>query len=149
MAAEHRGQLPVVASQSCQTCGTVSEKRYACVQCNNLWFCDGCWPKWILHVPGAVGWGGMPHEKADPEVVLRLRQVFEPIRSEADHEQELLDDEETAWFGYGRDPAGHPVFHDYGRYAAVMGESHAREVAMERYPQLVTFIGETGQLIGF
>jgi hypothetical protein len=77
--------------------------------------------------------------------VHRLRQIFEPVRSEADHQQELLDDEETAWFGYGRDSTGHPVFQDYGRFAAVMGESHAREVAMERYPQLVTFIGETGQ----
>ncbi|KAH6647653.1 hypothetical protein BKA67DRAFT_394493 [Truncatella angustata] len=144
MASEHPGLIPAVASQPCRTCGTVSEKRYSCVQCNNLWFCDGCWNEWVLHVPGAVGWGGRPHEKANPEVVYRLRQIFEPVRSEADHEQELLDDEETAWFGYGRDSVGHPVFQDYGRFAAVMGESHAREVAMERYPQLVTFIGETG-----
>ncbi|KAK9426461.1 hypothetical protein SUNI508_02902 [Seiridium unicorne] len=144
MATEHAGPFPAVASQPCHSCGTVSEKRFSCVQCNNLWFCDGCWSKWILHSPGAVGWGGKPHEKADPMIVQRLRQIFEPIRSEEDHQQELLDDEETSWFGYGKDSSGHPVFQDYGRFAAVMGESHGREVAMERYPQLVTFIGETG-----
>lgn len=144
MAAEHIGLIPGVGSQPCQTCRSVTKKRFSCVQCNNLWFCDDCWSAWILHAPGAVGWGGKPHEKANPEVVHRLRQIFEPIRSEADHQQELLDDEETAWFGYGRDTSGHPVFQDYGRFATVMGESHAREVAMERYPQLVTFIGETG-----
>ncbi|KAI1846078.1 hypothetical protein JX266_007887 [Neoarthrinium moseri] len=135
------GLIPV--SQPCQTCGTVSEKRYSCIQCNNLWFCDGCWPKWILHAPGAVGWGGRPHERADPFIVARLRQIFEPLRTEADHQQELLDDEDTAWFGFARDATGHPIFQDYGRFAGIMGESRTRE-GSERYPQLVTFIGETG-----
>lgn len=114
------------------------------MQCNNLWFCDECWPKWILHAPGAVGWGGRPHEKADPFVVERLRQIFEPVRTEADHQQQLLDDEETAWFGYGRDASGHPIFQDYGRFAAIMSDGHQTE-GIERYPQLVTFIGETGE----
>lgn len=133
----------LLASQPCQTCGTTLEKTFSCIQCNNLTFCNVCWPKWILHIPGAVGWNGKPHEKADPAVVHRLRQILEPRRTEAEHEAELLEDEDTTWFGFGRDPSGHPIFHDYGRFAAIMRETITEETP-DRYPQLVSFIGETG-----
>ncbi|KAI1773205.1 hypothetical protein F4818DRAFT_120070 [Hypoxylon cercidicola] len=135
------GRLPL--SQPCQTCGTRSLKIYTCIQCNNLAFCEVCWAKWVLHTPGAVGWNGKPHEKADPIVVHRLRQILEPTRTEEEHESELLEDRDTTWFGFGRDASGHPLFHDYGRFAAIMSETVTDETA-ERYPQLATFIGETG-----
>ncbi|KAI1468230.1 FabD/lysophospholipase-like protein [Daldinia caldariorum] len=86
---------------------------------------------------------GKPHEKADPLVVHRLRQILEPTRTEAEHESELLEDRDTTWFGFGRDGFGHPLFHDYGRFAAIMSETVTDET-VERYPQLTTFIGETG-----
>ncbi|KAI1103045.1 FabD/lysophospholipase-like protein [Jackrogersella minutella] len=135
------GRLPL--SQPCQTCGTNAEKTFTCIQCNNLAFCDACWPKWVLHTPGAVGWNGKPHEKADPLVVHRLRQILEPTRTEEEHESELLEDRDTTWFGFGRDASGHPLFHDFGRFAAIMSETVTDET-VERYPQLATFIGETG-----
>lgn len=90
-----------------------------------------------------MGLGGKPHEKADPETICRLQQIFDPVRSEADHEIELLKDRETTWFGFGRDSSGHPVFQDYGRFAAIMSESRTGETT-DRHPQLVSFIGETG-----
>ncbi|KAK8047929.1 hypothetical protein PG996_015993, partial [Apiospora saccharicola] len=127
----------------CQTCGTTTEKTYTCIQCNNLAFCDPCWPRWVLHVPGAVGWDGKPHEKADPMVIHRLRQILEPVRTEEEHEAELLEDEDTTWLGFGRDANGWSVLHDYGRFAAIMGETTAEDTT-ERFPQLVSFIGETG-----
>ncbi|KAI8963493.1 FabD/lysophospholipase-like protein [Daldinia sp. FL1419] len=130
-------------SQPCQTCGTNAEKTFTCIQCNNFAFCDACWPKWFLHTPGAVGWNGKPHEKADPIVVHRLRQILEPTRTEAEHESELLEDRDTTWFGFGRDAFGHPLFHDFGRFVAIMSETVTDET-VERYPQLTTFIGETG-----
>ncbi|KAI1411011.1 hypothetical protein F5Y13DRAFT_201533 [Hypoxylon sp. FL1857] len=136
-------QGAISVSQRCQTCGTASVKTFTCIQCNSLVFCDPCWSEWVLHVPGAVGWGGKPHEKADPVVIQKLRQIFEPLRTEADHEVELVRDRETTWFGLGRDSSGHPVFHDYGRFAAIMSECRAVETT-HRYPQLVSFIGETG-----
>ncbi|KAJ3572874.1 hypothetical protein NPX13_g4903 [Xylaria arbuscula] len=117
----------------CQTCATVDEITFTCIQCNNLAFCDACWSKWILHLPGAVGWNGKPHEKADPLVVGRLRQILEPMRTEEEHEAELLEDQDTTWFGYGRDASNHP--HLY--------ETHTEETG-ERFPQLASFIGETG-----
>ncbi|KAK8017814.1 hypothetical protein PG993_014140 [Apiospora rasikravindrae] len=127
----------------CQTCGTTTQKTFTCIQCNNLAFCDPCWPRWVLHVPGAVGWDGKPHEKADPMVIHRLRQILEPVRTEEEHEAELLEDEDTTWLGFGRDSSGRSVLHDYGRFAAIMGETTAEDAA-ERFPQLVSFIGETG-----
>ncbi|KAK8101867.1 hypothetical protein PG999_012241 [Apiospora kogelbergensis] len=127
----------------CQTCGTTAIKTYTCIQCNNLAFCDACWPRWVLHVPGAVGWDGKPHEKADPTVIHRLRQILEPLRTEEEHEAELLEDEDTTWLGFGRDATGRSVLHDYGRFAAIMGET-LMEDTTERFPQLVSFIGETG-----
>ncbi|KAI2468208.1 hypothetical protein F4781DRAFT_399238 [Annulohypoxylon bovei var. microspora] len=133
----------VPAPLPCQTCGTSSVKTFTCVQCNSLAFCDCCWPKWVLHVPGAIGWGGKPHEKADPVLIERLRQILEPIRTETDHEAELIKDRETTWFGFGRDSSGHPIFQDYGRFATIMSESRSGGTA-DRYPQLVSFIGETG-----
>ncbi|KAI0403160.1 hypothetical protein F4802DRAFT_316845 [Xylaria palmicola] len=136
------GELILPQSLPCQSCATVAETTYTCIQCNNLAFCDACWSKWILHLPGAVGWNGKPHEKADPRVVDRLRQILEPTRTEEEHEAELLEDQDTTWFGYGRDASNHPQLYDYGRFSAIMAETQAE--GGDRYPQLASFIGETG-----
>ena len=76
-------------------------------------------------------------------MVQRLRQILEPERTEADHQAELIEDEDTTWFGFGRDSTGNPKFEDHGRFAVIMSECHANSDA-DRYPQLVSFIGETG-----
>ncbi|KAI8947268.1 hypothetical protein F4801DRAFT_519668 [Xylaria longipes] len=130
-------------SLPCHICASVSDRTFTCIQCNNLAFCDACWSKWVLHLPGAVGWNGKPHEKADPLVVDRLRQILEPTRSEEEHEAELLEDQDTTWFGYGRDASNAPQLYDYGRFSAILAETHTEETG-ERYPQLASFIGETG-----
>lgn len=88
---------------------------------------------------------GKPHEKADPGVVQTLRQILEPTRTEAEHASELLEDEDTTWFGLGRDASGQPMFYDYGRFAAIMSELVANR-SSDIYPQLVSVIGETGEL---
>ena len=60
-------------------------------------------------------------------------------------EQDALhkDDEDTTWFGIGRNGADEPVFEDYGRFATLMAQSLSN-TPMTRYPQLVSFIGQTG-----
>lgn len=80
-------------------------------------------------------------------VIRRLRQILEPVRTEEEHEAELLEDEDTTWLGFGRDANGRSVLHDYGRFAAIMGETTAEDTT-ERFPQLVSFIGETGMIDG-
>jgi hypothetical protein len=68
---------------------------------------------------------------------------LEPTRTEEEHEAELLEDQDTTWFGFGRDASNHPQLYDYGRFAAIMNETQNDETG-ERYPQLASFIGETG-----
>jgi hypothetical protein len=128
----------------CQTCKSTDKITFSCIQCNNLSFCDECWSKWILHADGAVGWDSRPHEKSNPQVVQRLRQILEPSRTETDHETELITDEDTTWFGVGRDASNQPIFQDHGRFATLMSESQTPDVG-ERWPQLVSFIGQTGK----
>jgi hypothetical protein len=88
---------------------------------------------------------GKPHEKADPAVVHTLRQILEPARTEAEHASELLEDEDTTWFGFGRDSSGQSMFYDYGRFSAIMSELVSNG-SSDIYPQLVSVIGETGEL---
>jgi hypothetical protein len=86
---------------------------------------------------------GLPHEKTNRLVVERLRQIFDPHRSIEEQQNAHRSDEDTTWFGIARDSANLPIFQDYGRYAAIMTESQTPEVNV-RYPQLVSFIGQTG-----
>jgi hypothetical protein len=134
---------PDLKARHCHTCKATDKITYSCIQCNNLSFCNECWSLWILHVDGAVGWDGRPHEKSNAEVVQRLRQILEPTRTENDHEHELQNDDDTTWFGVGRDSNNQSVFQDYGRFATLMSESQTPELG-SRYPQLVSFIGQTG-----
>ncbi|KAI0888236.1 uncharacterized protein GGS22DRAFT_95044 [Annulohypoxylon maeteangense] len=130
-------------SNACFTCKSTGKQTYSCIQCNNLSFCNDCWSQWVLHLPGAVGYDNRPHEKANAQVVQRLRQILEPSKNENDHEQELQSDDDTTWFGVGRDSANQPVFQDHGRFANLMSESQTQDLG-NRYPQLVSFIGQTG-----
>ncbi|KAI0437961.1 hypothetical protein F4803DRAFT_565654 [Xylaria telfairii] len=130
-------------SLPCHICASVADRTFTCIQCNNLAFCDACWSKWVLHLPGAVGWNGKPHEKANPVIINRFRQILEPTRTEEEHEAELLEDQDTTWFGYGRDASNVPQLYDYGRFSAILAETRTEETG-ERYPQLASFIGETG-----
>lgn len=127
----------------CSTC-EANTRTFICIQCNNLAFCNTCWSCWVLHTDGATGWGGRPHEKSDPHVVTRLREILEPSISDADHDRNLELDDDTTWFGVVRHASHQPVFQDYGRFAALMSENQSDE-AEDRYPQLVSFIGQTGK----
>jgi hypothetical protein len=126
---------------NCQTVTRV----YLCVQCDGA-FCDDCWAKQFPHKPGKIGADGLPHEKTDLKVVERLRDTLDR-QDRTPEEQEKLhkNDEDTTWFGIARDEANMPIFQDYGRYAAILAESLAMR-RRSRYPQLVSFIGQTGMI---
>jgi hypothetical protein len=97
----------------------------------------------MLHKPGMTGWNGLPHEKENPEAVALLRRILEPAPlSEAQQSKEFEADDETTWFGVARGPSG-DVIQDHGRFATLMTESHGFYQG-ERYPQLVSFVGQTG-----
>ncbi|PQE03570.1 patatin-like serine protein [Rutstroemia sp. NJR-2017a BVV2] len=130
-------------TEPCVVCGSTEAKTFTCIQCNNDTFCGYCWSKERSHRPGAVGFDGKPHEKTEKRVVDRLRKILEPKRTPAEQQEQQKSDEDTTWFGIARDSANMPMFQDYGRYAKIMAQSRTSGIKV-RYPQLVSFIGQTG-----
>ena len=122
-----------------QSCFNKNQRSFYCDQCDCS-FCDLCWDKQPAHGPKKRGL----HEKIDRQVVERYRSILES--SSSNQEQDVLhkEDEDTTWFGIGRNRADDPVFEDYGRYATLMAESLPPK-PMARYPQLVSFVGQTGK----
>ena len=106
-------------------------------------FCDECWGKQGPHKQGRTGPDGLPHEKANPMIVKRLKDILTPPQDHNEQQTLHIDDEDTTWFGLARDNQNRPVFQDYGRYSAIMADSSGGE-HKHRYPQLVSFIGQTG-----
>jgi len=139
--------LPMEHTSGIQLCdGGCHEttRVYLCVQCDGA-FCNDCWGRQFPHKPGKIGADGLPHEKTDLEVVERLRETLDNHdRSPEEQEKLHKNDEDTTWFGIARDEANMPIFQDYGRYAAILAESVKRR---NRYPQLVSFIGQTGMFL--
>lgn len=130
---------------ACSQCKSTTEPTSTCIQCNNLSFCDGCWPKWILHGRGSVGYDGKPHEKSNPHVVQQVRGILEPQNAERTLEEQLQQDEHTTWFGIERHQPEQVTLEDYGRFATLMSESKFEgENDGDRFPQLVSFIGQCG-----
>lgn len=128
----------------CRICKVEGKRVFMCIQCCEFRFCDDCWSLQAVHEPGLVGWGGQPHEKSDPNVVKTLQEILERKWQPVEHESELIADYDTTWFGVGRGNDNQPVFQDHGRFATLMGENSTDDSG-SRYPQLVTFIGQTGQ----
>ena len=116
---------------------------FYCAQCDCS-FCDTCWDKQPAHKPKKRGSDGRAHERIDRLVVERYRNILEPTSDSQEQEYLHKDDEDTTWFGVGRNEADEPVFEDYGQYATLMAESLS-ETHKIRFPQLVSFVGQTGR----
>ncbi|KAL9049151.1 MAG: hypothetical protein Q9162_007370 [Coniocarpon cinnabarinum] len=92
---------------------------------------------------GRVGDDGLPHEKADLAVLSRLRTTLNPKSTQEQRTNQHRQDEDTTWFGVSRDDAGNPTLMDFGRFSTILADSQTFEGG-HRYPQLVSFIGQTG-----
>ena len=125
------------------SCPGEGQKTWYCTSCDCS-FCDTCWNKQPSHKPKKRGADGYGHEKIDKLVVERYRSILEPPSNSEEQDALHRDDEDTTWFGIGRSRTGDPIFEDHGLYAALMVESLS-EAHTVRYPQLVSFIGQTGK----
>ncbi|KAK0721616.1 hypothetical protein B0T26DRAFT_800576 [Lasiosphaeria miniovina] len=123
----------------CCDCGC-AVKAWKCVQCDDS-FCDDCWPKQRPHRPGKVGIDGRHHERVDEEVVRRLQRIFGQA-SEEEQSDRHGGDIDTTWFGVDKD-ANQSFLHTSNRLVEVLHESQTGEFT-ERFPQLVSFVGQTG-----
>jgi hypothetical protein len=125
------------AQEKCDTC-EISQQNYSfCVRCDTK-FCDECWAEQPAHRRQPLS---ANHERMDYTIVAELKKVLEPPESGGEIQKSMHDnDKHTAWFGVS---PGNTHFWDSGRYNTIMAETLS-ERDRERYPQLVSFIGETG-----
>ncbi|KAF2461117.1 hypothetical protein BDY21DRAFT_297819 [Lineolata rhizophorae] len=130
------------SQRPCEICGLGDKQTFHCVNCDTV-YCGVCWDMQGPHKPGKVGPDGLPHEKADLKVVNRLREILTPSNDPHIQQAMHMSDEDTTWFGVSRDATGSPIFQDHGRYSTLMADSASFEHRV-RYPQLVSFIGQTG-----
>lgn len=130
------------APKVCEACELPNPVIWNCSYCD-MDFCETCWVRQGPHKPGRTGPDGLPHEKADPDIVKRLRSILSPPSDHIEQQSLHVEDEDTTWFGVARDSSGHPIFQDSGRYAAIMAGSNTGEHQL-RFPELVSFIGQTG-----
>src|SRR5579871_24265 len=102
-------KVPPLPVRPCEVCGEQKSKTYYCVNCDGN-FCDPCWDKERPHAQGKFGPDGLPHEKADPLVVNRLKETFAPPDNPKIQERMHIEDEDTTWFGIARDATNMPIF---------------------------------------
>jgi hypothetical protein len=120
----------------------VEVTRSLCLSCGST-YCETCWERQGPHQPGKVGVDGLPHEKTDKNIYERLKAILDPPEDVLELSRLHREDESTTWFGIEKDHSGQPIFQDYGRYAALMADTKQPNANM-RYPQLVSFVGQTG-----
>ena len=81
--------------------------------------------------------------KSDPGITSRLQGILTPTTDKAIRTQLHLDDSDTTWLRYTRSFYLKPELEEYGRYKQIMQDSFTTQFT-ERWPQLVSFSGETG-----
>ncbi len=140
-----RRPLALPMKPVCESCeGASSRNRdtetWYCTQCDCN-FCEECWAMQRAHLEGLKGW--IDHEKANLSVVRRYHSILTAPADSAELREQHLHDRESTWFGVVRDERDKPVFVDYGRYSTIISDTTTGEFPM-RYPQLVSFIGQTG-----
>ncbi|EKJ74391.1 hypothetical protein FPSE_05462 [Fusarium pseudograminearum CS3096] len=137
-----RPQLPRQRSFAPMPCCVCNGpyKAWKCVQCDDF-FCNDCWPKERPHRPGKVGIDGREHEKVDEDIVYRLQQIFGQPTAEEQHRRHT-NDINTTWFGVTKE-YDQPYLHYSNRLVDILRESQVGAFA-ERFPQLVSFVGQTG-----
>ena len=105
-------------------------------------FCEQCWGTQIAHRPESMA--DALHEKSDPEITECLQGILTPTTNPDTQKQLHLEDSETTWLRYIRDPLQEPELHEEARYKKLMQDIFTTEWT-ERWPQLVSFIGQTGK----
>ena len=88
--------------------------------------------------------GDTRHEKSDPAVTTRLQGILTPATDDKIQKKLHMDDSDTIWLRYTRMLRQDPEVHEYGRYKKLIQDSFTSEWR-ERWPQLVSFIGQTGK----
>ncbi|KAI2627754.1 hypothetical protein GGR54DRAFT_430692 [Hypoxylon sp. NC1633] len=148
--------VPVVEAKPpplCEVCERRKDDVWFCNVCA-LVFCGQCWDAQIIH---RISREGIPHEKTDPDIAAKVRNVLSPPIDDQVRERLYDADAPTAWFGVDRpDDLSPPMFQDYGRFTELMIATDPirrnpsflekwGEIGRDkRTPSLVSFVGQTG-----
>ena len=144
MGSTHLRPAPVSSECEGYECNSNSEAaKSLCLSCGST-YCHACWDRQGPHRPGKVGVDGLPHEKTDKQIYDRLKVIFEPPEGKEELSRLHIEDEDTTWFAVEKDTCGDPIFQDYGRYSVLITETKQPNAGI-RYPQLVSFVGQTGE----
>lgn len=133
---------PIAARAVCKQCGILRDRVSFCPVCA-INYCEDHWNSQPLHEQPQRSMHGVPHERTDPDLVVKILSIIEPTTNEEEQQQMHLDDDNTSWFGVSADSAGELYFHDWGRYEEFLAQSRAggRDV---QFPGLISFVGPTG-----
>jgi hypothetical protein len=131
-----------IKCEPCEDCETTSSPTSFCVDCGTN-YCDKCWMKAPPHKNKKVNRDGVLHEKINKEVAARLKEIFTPTSDPYTQRRLHQEDRDTTWFGVCRGSSGRPELRDYGRYSELARGSWTNKYR-ERWPQLVSFVGQTG-----
>lgn len=106
-------------------------------------FCDTCWKTQIPHDPNSTA--EPRHEKSDRQITERLQCILTPATDQDAQRQLHLDDSLTTWLKWTKGFRQEPELQEYDRYKKLMQASFSSQWK-ERWPQFVSFIGQTGKL---
>jgi hypothetical protein len=127
---------------ACEVCSQTKQPNSFCIDCDST-FCAKCWSLAQAHAPGKLNRDGIPHEPLpNKEVITRLRDIFTPPNDLEQQRKLHKIDAGSKWFGVTPNTDGLPILQDYGRYSSIMLESSTGN--SKRWPQLVSFVGQTG-----
>ena len=134
----------MVTAPSCAVCKQHVATSTYCSACGAN-FCDGCWGSQIAHEPGRKS--DLRHEKSDPGITRRIQEILTPSTDRNIQRQLHMNDADTTWLRYTRPSlVQEPKIEEYGRYKKLMQDSFTTQFT-ERWPQLVSFIGLTGNML--
>lgn len=134
----------MVNHPSCAVCARQVHSSTFCSACHAN-YCDNCWGSQIAHQPGRMG--DVRHEKSDLRITEHLQGILTPATDDKIQRKLHMDDSDTLWLRYTRPfLQKEPELHEYGRYKKLIQDSFTSEWK-ERWPQLVSFIGQTGDTL--
>lgn len=126
---------------TCAVCKQNAEGHTFCSACGRN-FCDQCWGTQVAHQPGEAA--DSRHEKSDRRITERLRGILTPATDQVTQQQLHLNDSYTTWLRWTKSSRQEPEIQEYNRYKKLIQASFSSQWK-ERWPQLVSFIGQTGK----
>ncbi|KAF2399018.1 hypothetical protein EJ06DRAFT_65913 [Trichodelitschia bisporula] len=128
-----------VGSTKCQGgCTTREASLWFCPSCEVI-LCDDCWDEQLAHrmrLPRQS-----VHEKTPYLVYKRLADI---LTASSDGEAHVFD-EDTKWFGWAQNGPDTPVLEEFEAYSNTFARYAGGDASL-KYPQLVSFVGETDSM---